>query len=115
MLAVAALVVLVPGAAVAQDAGSSQYQDPLGGNTGGGGNHGGNGGGNGGSSHVTPATATQTETAQANTGSSQPTQAAQANGQLPATGMDTWLLALGGAGMLLTGLGLRRMADYPSF
>jgi hypothetical protein len=112
MLAVAALVVLVPGAALAQDAGSSQYDDPLGGNTGGGGNHGGNGGSNGGSAHVTPATATPTQTAQADTGSGQPGQSAQAKGRLPATGMDAWLLAMAGGSLLLVGVGLRRMADF---
>jgi LPXTG-motif cell wall-anchored protein len=116
MLAVIALVALAPGVAVAQDAGGDQYTDPLKGNSGGGGGGNGGGGGSGGNSHVTPATATPTETAQTDTGSSQSTPTtAQAKGQLPATGMDSWLLAMAGGSMLLVGVGLRRVAAHPNF
>ncbi|MEA2474635.1 MAG: hypothetical protein QOE06_2550 [Thermoleophilaceae bacterium] len=102
---------LAPAAALAQDAGSNQYQDPLAGQPGTGGHH---GGGGGGTSNVRPSSASQTQAAQSGN-SSQTTRAAQAGNQLPRTGVDTWLLALCGAMLLAGGLGLRRVADRPDF
>jgi LPXTG-motif cell wall-anchored protein len=113
-LALAALVVALPAAAVAQDAGSNQYQDPLAGEPGsgsgnGGGGGSGGGGGGGGGGNTTPSSGTQG--VQSGTGAGDGTQAAQSRDQLPATGADAWLLAFAGAMLLAGGLGLRRVAE----
>jgi LPXTG-motif cell wall-anchored protein len=105
-LALAALVAALPAAALAQDAGTNQYQDPLAGQpgTGSNGNSGGGGGGN-----TNPSPGSGTQNAQADPG----TQPAQSGDRLPATGGDAWLLVLAGAMLLAGGLGLRRVADRP--
>jgi LPXTG-motif cell wall-anchored protein len=107
-LALAALVAALPAAAVAQDAGSNQYQDPLAGEPGA--NDPGNSPGGGGNGNGNTAPTSGTPGAQPDTG----TQAAQTRDQLPATGADAWLLALAGSMLLAGGLGLRRVADRPS-
>jgi hypothetical protein len=105
-LAAGLLLALAAPAALAQNAGDQQYQDPLagdddGGNDGGNGSNSGNGSGSG-----NTAPGTQTETAQANgddTGSAQD--------GLPRTGLDAWLLVVAGTAMLGGGFALRRVAD----
>lgn len=106
-LALAALVVALPVAAVAQDAGSNQYQDPLAGEPGsGGGGGGGSSGGGGGGGDAGPSDDTGTQNVQqAESGDGD--QAAQSRDQLPATGVDAWLIAFCGVGLLALGVGLR--------
>jgi LPXTG-motif cell wall-anchored protein len=96
----ATLALAFPAGALAQGAGDSQYQDPLAGEegqseqgTGGG------GGGQGGGGELQPAPPPGSEARAAQ----EPTP----EGQLPATGADAWLTALLGAGLVLTGAGLR--------
>jgi LPXTG-motif cell wall-anchored protein len=106
-----AVALAVPAGALAQGAGSDQYQDPLAGQpgagTGSGGGNGTSGGGNGGNGNAgTPAA----NTTQAGTADGTGTTSAQARDQLPATGADAWLLALAGVTLLGGGLGLRRAA-----
>ena len=108
-LALAALVAALPAAAVAQDAGTNQYQDPLAGEPGAGGNGNGNSGGGGGNT-TSPGSGTQGVQSDA---TADGTQSAQSGDQLPATGTDAWLLALAGSMLLAGGLGLRRVADRP--
>ena len=107
-LVVAALIAAVPAAGLAQDAGSNQYQDPLAGEPGtksGTPNKAPSGGGN------TPSAGTQG----VQSGSGTDTSAADTSrDQLPATGSDSWLLALAGAMLLGGGLGLRRLAERPT-
>ena len=114
-LALAALVVALPVAAVAQDAGSNQYQDPLAGEPGSGGNGGGGGGGNGsGGGGGNAGTSGAGETQQVQSESGTGTEAAQAD-QLPATGVDAWLIAFTGVGLLALGVGLRlRVGPRPT-
>jgi hypothetical protein len=105
-LATAALLALAPAAALAQDAGSQQYQDPLAGDTNSN-NSNGNGGGSGGNTRPSNTGNAQAET---DTG----TQAAAAsNDGLPRTGLDAWLLLLAGGTLLGGGFALRRVADRP--
>ena len=110
----------LPAAAIAQDAGSNQYQDPLAGEPGGGGGSGGGGGGGGGNSGGggggggnAPAEGAGTQGVQNQSGSPS-TRSAQAGDQLPATGVEAWLLVLGGLGLLTTGVGLRGLVGRPS-
>jgi LPXTG-motif cell wall-anchored protein len=110
-LVAAALAVALPAASLAQDAGSNQYQDPLAGEPGtGGGGGGGSGGGGGGGGGGGPTTAPSTNTAGTESAQAD-TPAGQSGDGLPATGSDTWLLALAGAALLGGGLGLRRVAE----
>jgi LPXTG-motif cell wall-anchored protein len=102
-LAAAALLALAPAAALAQDSGSQQYQDPLAGdtpnpapNTGGGG---GSSGGNRNSTAQTQAATTRSDSASSN------------GSELPRTGLDALLLLLAGTALLGGGLALRRVAD----
>lgn len=110
-LALAALVAALPAAAIAQDAGGNQYQDPLAGEPGSGTDNGNGNSSGGGGGNTTPSSGTQG--VQSDTGASDGTQAAQSRDQLPATGADAWLLALSGAMLLAGGLGLRRAAERP--
>jgi hypothetical protein len=108
-LALAALVVALPVAAVAQDAGSNQYQDPLAGEPGsgsGGGGSSGGGGGGGGGADTTPSDGGGTQSVQ-QAESGDGNQAAQTRDQLPATGVDAGLIAFCGLGLLALGVGLR--------
>jgi LPXTG-motif cell wall-anchored protein len=109
-LAAAALVAALPAAGLAQDAGSNQYQDPLAGEPGGGGGGGNSGGGGNGTA---PSSGTQ-QNVQSQSGPDTTAAATPAREQLPATGSDTWMLALAGAMLLGGGLGLRRVAGRPS-
>jgi LPXTG-motif cell wall-anchored protein len=108
-LAAAALIAAVPAAGLAQDAGSNQYQDPLAGEPGAGngnGNSNGGGGGGGGNGDA-PSAGTQGVQPGSDTTAAQ----TSSRDQLPATGSDTWLLALAGVMLLGGGLGLRRLVE----
>ena len=110
-LAAAALIAAVPAAGLAQDAGSNQYQDPLAGEPGTGNSGGGSGGGGGGGGNGNaPSAGTQNAQAEPGSGTAQ----TPSRDQLPATGSDSWLLALAGVMLLAGGFGLRRLADRPS-
>ncbi len=104
-LAAGLLLALAAPAALAQNAGDQQYQDPLADNSGDSGNNSGNGSSNGNSSgNGDTAPSTQTETAQANGDDT-------AQDGLPRTGLDAWLLVIAGTAMLGGGFALRRVAD----
>ena len=112
MLAVVALAAALPAVAGAQDAGGNQYQDPLAGEPGGGGGGGGgNSGGGGGGSGNSGGGGTQNVQPESGSGGDTTAAAGPARNQLPATGVDAWLIALAGAMLLGGGLGLRRAAD----
>ena len=102
-LVTAALLALAPAAALAQDAGSQQYEDPLAGDTSGGGGGGNSGGGGGGGN--TRSSDTGNAQAEADTGS-----AGEADG-LPRTGFDAWLLLVTSGVLMGGGFALRRIAD----
>jgi hypothetical protein len=104
-LATAVLLALAPAAALAQDAGSQQYQDPLAGDTNPGNSSSNGSGGNGNTTRPS-----NTGNAQAETGTGTQT-AAAANDGLPRTGLDAWLLLLTGGTLLGGGFALRRVAD----
>ena len=109
-LALAALVAALPAAAIAQDAGSNQYQDPLAGEPGSNGGNNGNSGSSGNSgngANTTPSSGGHTQNVQPESGSGAGTQSAQSGEQLPATGLDAWLIAFTGVGLLALGVGLR--------
>jgi LPXTG-motif cell wall-anchored protein len=108
MLVAVALVAALPATGLAQDAGSNQYEDPLAGEPGTNNNNSGGGGGGGGDS----TRSSGTQGAQQDPGTT--TAGTPARDQLPATGSDSWLLALAGAMLLGGGLGLRRVAERPS-
>jgi LPXTG-motif cell wall-anchored protein len=110
-LALATMVAAMPAAALAQDAGSNQYQDPLAGEPGSSPNNSNPSGGGGGSGNA-PSNGSGTQGVQADGANG--TQAAQSRDQLPATGVDAWLLVLAGAMLLAGGLGLRRVAERPT-
>jgi LPXTG-motif cell wall-anchored protein len=116
ILATLALVAALPAAGIAQDAGSNQYQDPLAGEpgTGGGGGGGGSGGGGGGGGGNGNAPSSGTQGVQNDSGSDTGAAGTSSRDQLPATGSDSWLLALAGVMLLGGGLGLRRVATRPS-
>ena len=106
-LVAAAVFAALPAAGLAQDAGSNQYQDPLAGEPGSTPSNSTPGGGN----RTNPSPGTQgTQQTQGST----PATTAQTRNQLPATGSDSWLLALAGAMLLGSGLGLRKLAERPT-
>ena len=96
-----ALVLALPSAALAQNAGDQQYTDPLA--------PGQNDGGGGGDSGA-PAPSTPSQPSAGSAQAPTPAQPAQAGGtdELPRTGLPAGLLALAGAGMLGAGAALRR-------
>ena len=124
---VAALVLTVPGTALAQSAGDQQYSDPFA-NQGGSGSGGGGGGGGGQSSGAqssgSSGSAGQSSAGQGGETGSSATSATGASGtqtatggsarELPRTGGEPGLLALVGAGLTLGGFGLRRWVRRPS-
>lgn len=102
------MIAAVPAAAVGQDAGSNQYQDPLAGEPG---SNPSNSTPSGGGSNTAPSNDTQNVQSETN---ADDTQAAQSRDQLPATGVDAWLLVLAGAVLLAGGVGLRRTVERPT-
>jgi LPXTG-motif cell wall-anchored protein len=104
-----ALSLALPAGALAQGAGDNQYQDPFAGeNSGSGGGSGGGGGGGGegtsdnGSLSNSPPSGEQLASQQSTS-----------SGELPRTGADPGLIALFGAGLILTGAGLRVRVRRP--
>src|SRR3954464_3609315 len=103
----AALSLSFPAGALAQGAGDNQYQDPFAGEDAGSGSGSGGGGGaegtsgNGSLSNSPPA------------GEQLASQQSTSSGQLPRTGADPGLVALLGAGLILTGAGLRVRVRRP--
>lgn len=123
------LVLALPASAMAQgSAGQDQYQDPFGNSTGGGTTHRQVSPGNGGNSSQSPiasssgvangSSSSSSTGTSSSTGKSSGSQAeaapslpsGSAPGQLPRTGMNAWLEALGGVVLLAAGLGLRLRA-----
>jgi len=99
----AALALAAPATALAQGAGDDQYQDPFG-------TQQGDGGSGGDSSDEAPDTtpAPASPAAEPAGASAPEEQAAEpATAQLPRTGSEPGLIALAGAGLILTGVGLR--------
>ena len=105
-LTLAALALAAPSSALAQGAGDEQYTDPFGTQQGDSGSGGGSSPSSGGSDQA-PAPASAP--APAPSGASAPTSSAAApeSASLPRTGADATLVALLGAGLILTGVGLR--------
>jgi hypothetical protein len=112
LLASAALL-LVPGAALAQNAGTGQYKDPL-------------AGPGGGTTHSTPSTSTPSTSSNATPGATASAAGATASdsstataggeataggSQIPRTGFPVGLLMFAGALLLWGGVGLRRAAE----
>jgi LPXTG-motif cell wall-anchored protein len=103
----AALSLALPAGALAQGAGDNQYQDPFAGEGSGSGSGGGGGGGgegtsgNGSLSNSPPS------------GQQLASQRSTPSGELPRTGADPGLVALLGAGLILTGAGLRVRVRRP--
>lgn len=104
-----ALSLALPAGALAQGAGDAQYQDPFAGEgsgngSGGGSGNGGGGSGNGSSASGNPRLSDTMPGAQGGAEGSQ---------RLPRTGADPGLIALLGAGFLITGAGLRVRVRRP--
>jgi LPXTG-motif cell wall-anchored protein len=99
----AALSLALPAGALAQGAGDNQYQDPFAGENSGSGGGGGAEGttGNGSLSNSPPS------------GEQLASQQSTSSGELPRTGADPGLVALLGAGLILTGAGLRVRVRRP--
>ena len=81
-----------PAVAVAQSAGDNQYEDPFGGK------------GSSGSSQSSSGSSSGSGSSGSGGGGSPGSASGQ---QLARTGSETWLVALAGGGLLLTGVGLR--------
>jgi LPXTG-motif cell wall-anchored protein len=109
-LVAAALIAALPAAGLAQDAGSNQYQDPLAGEPGSGNDDGSSGGNSGNGNTPSPGT----QGVQPGSGPGTSAAGTPARDQLPATGSDSWLLALAGVMLLGGGLGVRRLAERPT-
>ena len=119
----AALTLAIPATALAQGAGDEQYTDPLAGEGGGGGggNSGAGSGGGGSSGSGSASTGTGQGGAEGTGGSGAQLsstspdtgQSASASGAIPRTGADPGLVALVGAGLILTGAGLRVRVRRP--
>jgi hypothetical protein len=97
----AALSLALPAGALAQGAGDNQYQDPFAGEDQGSGGGGGAEGTTGNGSELS------------DTPPSSERQASQPSGELARTGADPGLLALLGAGLILTGAGMRVRVRRP--
>ena len=101
----AALSLALPAGALAQGAGDNQYQDPFAGEDSGSGSGSGGGAegttGNGSLSNSPPS------------GQQLASQRSTPSGELPRTGADPGLVALLGAGLILTGAGLRVRVRRP--
>ncbi len=119
----AAFTLALPAAALAQGAGDEQYTDPLAGQGGGGGggNSGSSGSSGGGGSSGTSNSGSQggaegtTSGSGSQLSSSPPDMGngSSANGAIPRTGADPGLVALLGAGLILTGAGVRVRVRRP--
>jgi hypothetical protein len=124
LVACLALILALPGTALAQGAGDNQYQDPFGVYQGGGsqkqassgsGSHGSSSQGAGSSSSGSSSSGSSTTAGQvtgSTPGASMPASPAT-SGRLPATGGEPLALAALGAGLLLAGVGLRLRLRRP--
>ena len=105
----AALSLALPAGALAQGAGDNQYQDPFAGENSGSGSGSGSGGGGG-------AEGTNGNGSLSNSppsGEQLASQQSTSSGELPRTGADPGLVAVLGAGLILTGAGLRVRVRRP--
>ncbi len=105
----AALSLCVPAGALAQGAGDNQYQDPFAGEDSGSGAGSGSGGGGGAEGNSGNGSLSDSPPA----GESLASQQSTSSGELPRTGADPGLVALLGAGLILTGAGLRVRVRRP--
>ena len=105
----AALSLAVPAGALAQGAGDNQYQDPFAGEDSGSGAGSGSGGGGGAEGNSDNGSLSDSPPA----GESLASQQSTSSGELPRTGADPGLVALLGAGLILTGAGLRVRVRRP--
>ncbi|MDX6648181.1 MAG: hypothetical protein QOJ97_132 [Solirubrobacteraceae bacterium] len=103
-----------PAGALAQGAGETQYSDPFQGQGGSGSSGSGSGSSSGsGSGSNASGTGSGSQLSTTPPGSSQTGATRTATGQLPNTGAEPGLLALLGAGFILTGAGLRVRVRRP--
>ncbi len=108
----AALSLSLPAGALAQGAGDNQYQDPFAGeDSGSGAGSGSGGGGGGGGAEGNSGNGSLSDSPPA--GESLASQQSTSSGELPRTGADPGLVALLGAGLILTGAGLRVRVRRP--
>jgi hypothetical protein len=107
----AALSLALPAGALAQGAGDNQYQDPFAGEDSGSGSGSGGGGGGGGGAEGTSGNGSLSNSPPA--GESLASQQSTSSGELARTGADPGLVALLGAGLILTGAGLRVRVRRP--
>jgi LPXTG-motif cell wall-anchored protein len=107
-----ALSLALPAGALAQGAGDNQYQDPFAGEDSGSGSGGGSGGGGGGGG-AEGTTGNGSELSNSPPSSQLAAQSSTPSGELPRTGADPSLVALLGAGLILTGAGLRVRVRRP--
>ena len=105
----AALSLSLPAGALAQGAGDNQYQDPFAGE--GSGSGAGSGSGGGGGAEGTSGNGSHSNSAPS--GEQLASQQSTSSGELPRTGADPGLIALLGAGLILTGAGLRVRVRRP--
>jgi LPXTG-motif cell wall-anchored protein len=105
----AALSLSLPAGALAQGAGDNQYQDPFAGEDSGSGS--GSGSGGGGGAEGTSGNGSLSNSPPA--GEQLASQQSTSSGELPRTGADPGLVALLGAGLILTGAGLRVRVRRP--
>jgi LPXTG-motif cell wall-anchored protein len=104
-----ALSLALPAGALAQGAGDNQYQDPFAGEDSGSGSGGGGGGGGG----AEGTTGNGSQLSNSPPSSQLAAQSSTPSGELPRTGADPSLVALLGAGLILTGAGLRVRVRRP--
>jgi LPXTG-motif cell wall-anchored protein len=106
----AALSLALPAGALAQGAGDNQYQDPFAGEDSGSGGGSGSGSSGGGGAEGTD---NGTLSSSPPSGEQLASQQSTSSGELPRTGADPGLVALLGAGLILTGAGLRVRVRRP--
>jgi LPXTG-motif cell wall-anchored protein len=107
-----ALSLALPAGALAQGAGDNQYQDPFAGEDSGSGSGSGGGGGGGGGAEGTSGNGSELSNSPPS-GQQLAAQSSTPSGELPRTGADPGLVALLGAGLILTGAGLRARVRRP--
>jgi hypothetical protein len=107
----AALSLSLPAGALAQGAGDNQYQDPFAGEDSGSGGGSGSGSGAGGGAEGNSGNGSLSASPPA--GEQLASQQSTSSGELPRTGADPGLVALLGAGFILTGAGLRVRVRRP--
>ena len=109
----AALSLALPAGALAQGAGDNQYQDPFAGEGSGSGSGSGSGGGGGGGGGADGTSGSGSLSDSPPSGQQLASQQSASSGELARTGADPGLVALLGAGLILTGAGLRVRVRRP--